>query len=191
MKQKQDIDIRRARIGDLRGIMEIKNDYIDHTSAMWRTRHVGMEEMLLWWGEHNTPARPIFVAAEGAAGGYESIVGYASLSTFRQADGYRYTAENSVYLLPGYEGRGLGRALMRQVLLEGAAAGLRIITAWIDSENQKSVAFHGRLGFQMVGTMRDVGMIGGESRHVTIMDLDLQDMHGEEQGGSAPGAGEA
>jgi len=174
MRQMGDIEIRSASINDLRAIMDIKNYYINNTYILWRKNCLTMEEMLLWWGEHRRNAHPILVAVEQQSGG-EFVIGYANLSSFREAEGYKHTAENSIYLLPEYEGKGLGRKLMKKLLNAGVRAGIRVVTAWIDAENESSIAFHESLGYSLVGTMADVGMIDEKLRSVVILDINLTD----------------
>lgn len=183
------IHIRPAAAGDLNGILAIKNHYIETSSAMWYEHPLSWENMEGWWAEHAGRAnRPVYVAVDTAPGnaGTETgpeaapagdeedrIVGYASLSDFRSHDGYRHTAENSVYLLPGYEGMHLAADLMVAAIDAARPAGLRVVTAWIDGENRRSIDFHRRLGFEMVGTMKNVGILRGKLRDVVIMDLEL------------------
>lgn len=168
----QEIIIRPARIADLRDIMSIQNYYIENSFALWRTTPYSMEEMLKWWSEHNRSTHPIYVAVLKAPG-REHVVGFAALSAFRMNDGYRFCAENSLYVLPLYIGKGLGKALMNQLLTTAKAAGVRIVTAWIDSENENSIDFHKSLGFVPIGTMPEVGETKGSVRSVSILDLNL------------------
>lgn len=183
--QRKSIHIRPAIPDDLADILAIKNHYIETSSAMWYEHPLGQSEINAWWAEHAGRAdRPIYVAVEappdasdesltGGGSILGRVVGYASLSDFRSHDGYRHTAENSVYLLPGYEGMHLASDLMRAAIDAARAAGLRVVTAWIDGENQRSIDFHSHLGFEMVGMMKNIGILRGQLRDVVIMDLEL------------------
>lgn len=167
---RDEVIIRPAGERDLAGILAIKNHYIINSAAMWYEEALTEGEIQSWWAEHRgREDRPVYVAQNGMG----EIVGFASLSDFRAHDGYRYTAEDSVYVLPGHEGLGLGRRLLETAIRAGAAAGLRVVTAWIDGENQRSIDFHRQLGFVLVGTMENIGVLRGERRSVTIMDLEL------------------
>jgi L-amino acid N-acyltransferase YncA len=85
-------------------------------------------------------------------------VGYAYASPYRLRPAYRYTAEDSVYLHPGWIGQSIGRQLLSALLPECQARGLRQIIAVIgDSANSASIALHRRLGFTIIGTIRSAG----------------------------------
>ena len=72
--------------------------------------------------------------------------------------GYRYTAENSVYIRDGWEGRGIGKALAGAADRACEACGLRQMIAVIgDSANHASIGLHKSLGFEMAGNLRSVG----------------------------------
>ena len=161
--------IRPALPKDVPALMGIMNHYRRHSTAIWTRELCTPEDVRGWIKEHDAPRRCALVAEEDG-----QILGYASLSCFRPYYGYRYTAENSIYLLPGQERRGLGTRLMQELLKKAGALGLRIVTAWIDGENTASIAFHKALGFELVGTMKDVGMLDGVSRSVVILDYDLR-----------------
>jgi phosphinothricin acetyltransferase len=90
------------------------------------------------------------------------IVGYAYASAFRPRPGYRYTAEDSVYVAPDAAGRGVGRALLSAVIGRCEAMGLRRMLAVIgDSGNAASIGLHRALGFELVGVARGVGFKHG------------------------------
>lgn len=159
--------IRRAQAGDLPALQDLMNTYRRFSTAIWNHNLCTEEDMKAWFAEHNRGGYCAFVAEEQGR-----ILGYASLSPFRFS-GYEITAENSVYVLPGLEGRGLGKALMERVIAQGRQDGLRVITAWIDAENEGSVRFHQRLGFSMAGTLKNCGRVEGQIRSVHIMELEL------------------
>lgn len=90
------------------------------------------------------------------------VVGYAYASAFRPRPGYRYTAEDSVYVAPEAAGRGVGRAVLSAVIARCEAMGLRRMLAVIgDSGNAASIGLHRALGFELVGIARGVGFKHG------------------------------
>lgn len=90
------------------------------------------------------------------AGG--EVVGYAYAAPFRERSAYRFTFEDSVYVAPGQEGQGHGRALL-QALIDacGARGGRQLVAVIGDSGNAASIALHRRLGFEDAGLFRAVG----------------------------------
>lgn len=90
------------------------------------------------------------------------VVGYAYASPFRPRPGYRFTAEDSVYVAPEAIGRGVGRAVLSRVIDACAAFGLRQLVAVIgDSGNAASIGLHRSLGFTESGVGRSVGFKHG------------------------------
>ena len=85
-------------------------------------------------------------------------VGYSYAGTYRPRPGYRFTAENSVYVAPDLRGRGIGRALLPVLIQRCEDMGLRIIVAVIgDTQNKASIALHTACGFTHAGTLPGVG----------------------------------
>jgi L-amino acid N-acyltransferase YncA len=86
------------------------------------------------------------------------VAGYAYAGPFRPRPAYRYTAESSVYVAPNMQRRGVGHALMLQVMLECRKLGHRQLLAVIgDSSNVGSIGLHAALGFERVGVFKEVG----------------------------------
>ncbi len=160
--------IRDAAESDLPAIAGIMNHYRQHTSHIWDRTAVSPEKAKAWLAGHQQPPYTAIVAE--LAG---QVVGYASLSQFRPYSGYDVTAENSIYLAPDWEGRGVGAALMTELLQRARKNGLKAVTAWIDSNNSPSVRFHEKFGFRHAGTMERVGMLDGHLTSVIILVLSI------------------
>jgi phosphinothricin acetyltransferase len=96
-----------------------------------------------------------FLVAESPHG---EILGFASVQPFRQKSAFRKTVESSVYLGPASMGRGLGRALMTELITACRDAGITEMIAVIaDQGAESSVALHRSLGFVETGRMEKVG----------------------------------
>ncbi|MCA3363640.1 MAG: N-acetyltransferase [Roseomonas sp.] len=88
----------------------------------------------------------------------EGVLGYAYASAYRTRPAYRFTVENSVYVAPGAGQRGIGLALMEEVIARCTAAGFRQMVAVIgDSGNAASIALHRRAGFTPAGLLTAAG----------------------------------
>lgn len=86
------------------------------------------------------------------------VAGFAYAGPFRPRAAYRYTVEDSVYVAPDRVGRGVGKALVAQVIADCEALGLRQIMAVIgDSANAASIGLHRSLGYELMGIMPAVG----------------------------------
>jgi phosphinothricin acetyltransferase len=98
------------------------------------------------------------------------VVGYAYAGPFRLRPAYRYTVEDSIYLDGDWRGKGLGKALLSELIARCEALGVRQMLGVIgDSANTGSVAVHRSCGFDMVGTMKSVGWKFDDWRDVVIM----------------------
>ncbi len=160
--------IRDACPADLSAIAGIMNYYRAHTTHIWDRTPVDANTMDVWLRGHSALPYCALVAEDDG-----KVIGYASLSRFRPHSGYAKTAEDSIYLEPGFAGHGYGATLMKALLDQAKQNGLRIVTAWIDSRNTQSVKFHERMGFELVGIMKDVGLTDGTPASVIIMQIDL------------------
>ena len=100
---------------------------------------------------------PYFVAERDGR-----ILGYACAGPFRPRPGYRFTAEDSVYVAPDAIGQGIGRAVLGPVIAACEAFGLRQLVAVIgDSGNAASIGLHTSLGFEHRGVGQSFGFKHG------------------------------
>jgi Sortase and related acyltransferases len=88
----------------------------------------------------------------------DAIAGYAYAGPYRLRTAYRYTVEDSIYVDPAYVGRGVGRALLAEVIARCEQTGCRQMIAVIgDSGNAASIGLHRSLGFEPAGVLKSVG----------------------------------
>ena len=160
--------IRPAVASDLAGIAAIYDHECERGLNTMMTRARTHEEWVAWLREHEHPRYPVLVATEGEGVG-ASVLGWASLSRWSEREGYARTAENSVYVHADAQGKGVGRALMLELLRSGEAKGVRLVIARINNGNEASVRFHESLGFQTIGVMARCGQKFGRVIDVRIM----------------------
>lgn len=103
------------------------------------------------------------------------VAGYAYAAPFRPRPAYRHTVENSVYVAPGMDGRGIGRALLAALVDRCAALGRRQMVAVIGGgyENAASARIHAALGFQQAALLKAVGWKFGRWLDVLMMQRPL------------------
>jgi L-amino acid N-acyltransferase YncA len=87
----------------------------------------------------------------------EIVLGFGSLSSFRERSGYSATAENSVYVDRAQRGKGVGQALLAELLVLASAHGFHSVIARIAGHNETSIGLHRAAGFELVGVEREVG----------------------------------
>jgi L-amino acid N-acyltransferase len=164
------MDIRLASLGDAEAIRTIYNVEVLGSTNTFDMVARSKDEQESWLHEHSG-VHPAIVAveppnnADGAnrsANGLEGangeiVLGFGSLSSFRERSGYAATAENSVYVDRSQRGKGVGRALLAELLTLASAHGFHSVIARIAGHNETSIALHRAAGFELVGIEREVG----------------------------------
>ncbi|MBN2878903.1 MAG: N-acetyltransferase [Clostridia bacterium] len=158
-----------AALKDVKQINNIVNYYIETSGANWAWEPRRLKDAKRWFLSHDFSLHPILVArAEGG-----KVLGYASLSPFRPKEGYWPVAEISIYVDKDYHNMKIGKMLMEKLIEDAYSSKLEVITAWIDSENKKSIDFHNKWGFETIGELKNVGDKWNTRRSVTIMQLSV------------------
>lgn len=146
--------VRRARRDDCPAILEIYNEAVLNTTASYDLEPRTLDHRLAWFDEHVRNDYAIFVAEDPDTA---QVVGWSSLSRYHDRYGYRFTAENSVYVAATRRGRGLGGLLLAPLLEAARHRGLHTLIAAIDASNTASLRLHTRFGFVQAGLFRQVG----------------------------------
>jgi len=111
-----------------------------------------------------------YLVAEGNG----AVLGYAYAGPYRSRPAYRFSVENSVYVAPEAHRRGIGRALLEQLIAEAQARGFRQMIAVIgDADQAASIALHRAAGFRLVGTIAAVGFKHGRWLDSVLMQREL------------------
>jgi phosphinothricin acetyltransferase len=143
------MDIRRALPADLPAVAAIYGREAREGHATFDLEPRPME---VWEARLGEPCDHFLVADEGG-----TVTGYATSSTFRAKPAYAHTRETTVYVAPGQQGRGTGRALYDDLLARLADDGIHLVVAAVALPNAGSLALHHACGFEEVGVMREVG----------------------------------
>jgi L-amino acid N-acyltransferase YncA len=143
--------IRLARRDDLPAINDIYNHYVAHSTCTYQETPEALASREAWFDRHG-PAHPVTVAEVDGV-----IVGWGSLSPFHPRSAYRFTVENSVYVHHAHHRRGIGEALLVDLIARARASGHRSIVALIDADQPASVGIHAKHGFAPAGHLRQVG----------------------------------
>jgi len=151
-------------------ILEILNDAITHSTALYDYRPRPPESMDTWFDAKSAGGFPV-IGAEDEMG---RLAGFATYGTFRAWPAYKYTAEHSVYIHPSYRGKGLGCTLMTHLIERATAQQFHTLIGVIDSGNTASIALHEKLGFTLAGTLTEAGYKFGRWLDVRLYQLLLQ-----------------
>jgi phosphinothricin acetyltransferase len=159
--------VRTATTNDLRAINDIYNYYVLNSTCTYQLEPETPADREIWFAAHG-PAHPITVAELAGR-----VVGWGSLSKYHPRAAYAKTVENSVYVHHEFQRRGIGSAILADLIERGRALGHRTIIASIDGEQTGSVELHARFGFAKVGHMRELGFKFGRWLDVVYMQLML------------------
>ena len=162
--------IRTATKGDLPAILEIYNDVLLTSTAIYDDQPSSLEERLDWFEGRVRRGFPVLVAEERGA-----VVGFASYGPWRARWGYRFTVEHSVHVDARHRGAGVGGALLAALIELAKEAGLHVMVGGIDAENLNSIRFHARFGFEQVGHAKEVARKFDRWLDLVTMQLFLDD----------------
>ena len=145
--------IRASRDDDIDAIAGFYCESVATGTASWEYDPPSVEEMTKRRHAVIAGGFPYFVAECD-----DRVVGYCYASSYRTRIGYRFVVEDSVYVAPDMQGRGIGKTLLMAVIAECEKLGFRQMIAVIgDSENTGSIALHERCGFQHAGRFNGIG----------------------------------
>jgi phosphinothricin acetyltransferase len=160
-----DVTIRDATEADAEVLLAIYNHEVMTGTATLDLEPRTLDGQIEWIRRHQG-ANPVVVAVT-----HDQVVGFASLSPFKERAAYRTTVENSIYVAPGNQGRGIGNLLMIEILDRARSHGFHSVIARIAGDNPGSIAVHMRHGYVLVGVEREVGRKFGQWLDVTELQL--------------------
>lgn len=163
------LTLRPSIAADLAAIQAIYAEAVLHGTGTFETEVPAIEEISRRRDEVLSRGLPWLVAeAEG------QVVGYAYANYFRPRLAYRFCLEDSVYLRPDQQGRGVGKLLLSELISRCEAAGARQMLAVIgDSDNLGSIGVHRSLGFTTTGLLKSSGWKFGRWLDVVLMQRQL------------------
>lgn len=160
------IEIRTALEQDLEAMLEIYNDVILNTTAVYDYEPHTLEMRRQWFRIKEAQGFPVFVAVENG-----TVVGFSSIGPFRAWAAYKYSVENSVYVAADQRGKGIGKLLIAPLIAAAKELNMHTIIAGIDATNEASIMLHRKLGFKEVAQFKEVGYKFGRWLDLTFMQL--------------------
>ena len=158
------LEIREAHEDDLPAILDIYNDVVATSTAIYRDEPATLDDRRSWFAARQAEGQPVLVAIDAG-----TVIGFAAFGGFRPWPGYRFTVEHSVHVRGDRRGQGVGAALMTPLIERATALGLHVMIAGIDADNAGSIRFHERLGFEKVAHMKQVGVKFGRWLDLVLM----------------------
>lgn len=138
---------------DVPAIHGIYAHHVLHGLASFEEVPPSVDEMAARRADVLAKGYPYLVAEEGGV-----VLGYSYVALYRTRSAYRYTVENSVYVRHDLVTRGVGRALLSELIARCEKLDVRQVIAVIgDSGNAASIGLHAALGFERIGVLPNVG----------------------------------
>lgn len=161
--------LRSARPDDVPPIQAIYAQHVRHGLASFEEEPPSADEMRQRLLEVKARSLPYLVAEEAG-----SVIGYGYCAPYRLRSAYRYTLEDSIYVKEGHHRKGIGRALLGELILLCEQLNYRQLIAVIgDSAQAASIGLHASLGFVRAGNLRSVGFKFGRWVDTVIMQRPL------------------
>ena len=159
------VDVRLARPDDAEALLDIYNLEVTTSTVTFDILPRSLDEQRRWLGARS--GAHVVLVAERAG----EVVGFASLSPWRPRPAYSTSVEDSVYVHRDHQGTGVGRLLLAELVEVGRARGFHAVFARIVGGHESSVRLHQSVGFEIVGTEREVGRKFGRWLDVVVMEL--------------------
>jgi phosphinothricin acetyltransferase len=160
-----DPTIRIATVDDAEAIRSIYNVEVEASTVTFDIVARTLEEQQRWLVDRSG-AHVALVAVDG-----DSVIGFGSLSPYRSRPAYATTVEDSVYVHRDHQGRGVGRALLAELVDVSTTHGFHAMIGRIVGGHDASINLHRALGFELVGHEREVGRKFGRWLDVVVMEL--------------------
>ena len=160
-----EVVIRPATEADLAAIRDIYNHYVERSTCTFQIEPDTEAERLAWF-RGRSPAHPVTVAEAGG-----EVVGWAALSPWKSRAAYARSVEASVYVRPDRHRRGVGRALLLDLIRRARELGHHALIGGACTEHPASVALQESLGVERVGCFREVGHKVGRWLDVVYLQL--------------------
>ena len=165
------IGVRAATAADAEGIRTIYNHEVENTTATMDLVTRSLQDQVDWLAARSgaftalvavQPASPgadprFVVAGSPGSTGSEEILGFASLSPYKERAAYRPTVEDSVYVRRDLARHGVGRVLLEELIDRARSSGFHSMMARIEASGEASRGLHAACGFREVGIEREVG----------------------------------
>lgn len=161
-QQTSDLKVRPATGYDAAFIAEIYNHYVDVGGATFETEHWTTSKATKFL--QSDPPDAWFVAQSGS-----NFLGWASARRYSPRGGYKFTCETAIYLSPPAVGEGVADALQQSIDDHCRNHQMHHAVAKIIADNERSMSFHRRHGYELVGIQKEIGLIDHNWIDVAIM----------------------
>ena len=157
------VGVRLATLDDAEAVRAIYNREVTGSTVTFDLVPRSLDDQRAWLAAH-AGAHPAVVAVSG-----DAVVGFGSLSPYRDRPAYSTTVEDSVYVDRELRGQGVGRLLLAELVRLAGLHGFHSVMGRIVGGHDASIAIHRACGFELVGVEREVGRKFGRWLDVVVM----------------------
>lgn len=167
---KIEFTVQDAKVSDLEQIRQIYKYYVEETVSSLEEKLPPEQEFLEHFESIVSRDLPFLVAKDKKG----AVLGYTYVQPYRKRSAYRYTLEDSIYIHKDHLGKGVGRALIAELMKRSKAIGYKqIIAVVVASDNQNSLIFHKSQGFEEKGRLTKVGFKFGKWHDILLLQREL------------------
>lgn len=160
--------IRVAVEKDLVAILKIVNFYIKTSASNYSYDQQDLKTQTEWFQKKQLHNYPVLVAEFD-----HQVIGFGTYDKFREKIGYQFTVEHSVYVDEVYQNKGVGKLLLESLISDAKNRGFHTMIGCIDAGNKESILFHKKHGFEVCGTINEVGYKFDQWLNLVLMQLML------------------
>ena len=158
------VEVRVARLDDAEAMRAIYNVEVQTSTVTFDLVPRSLADQRAWLAARSG-AHTALVAVEDG-----ELIGFGSLSPYKDRPAYATSVEDSVYVHQSHQGKGVGRLLLTALVDAAEASGFHAVFARIVGGHEASIGLHAALGFEIVGTEREVGRKFGRWLDVVVME---------------------
>ena len=161
--------IRNATASDLPAILDIYNDAILNTTAVYDYTPHTLQMRQKWYADKLEKGIPVLVSDIDGA-----VVGFTSYGPFRAWPAYKYSIEHSIYVHREFRNQGIARKLLTELIIVVRSKDVHTVIAGIDADNAASIHLHKQLGFEDAAYFKEVGYKFGKWLDLRFLQLILK-----------------
>lgn len=158
------LTFRHATQQDLPTIVAIYNSVIPGRMVTADTEPVSVESKLTWFSNHNPQKRPLYIITDN-----KNVIGWVSLESFYGRPAYNQTAEVSIYLDEAARGKGYGKEILKTIIDQAPAFGIKSLLGYIFAHNEPSLKLFKSFGFEQWALFPNVAVLDGVERSLIIV----------------------
>lgn len=158
------MEVRVARAEDAEAMRAIYNVEVETSTVTFDLVPRSLSEQRAWLAARGGAHTALVAVIDG------DVVGFGSLSPYKDRPAYSTSVEDSVYVRRDRQGLGIGRALLGELMATAEASGFHAVFARIVGGHEASINLHAAFGFEIVGTEKEVGRKFGKWLDVVVME---------------------